>query len=136
MTRDGVPTVLIVDDDLDMRLLVRMILQAASRGIEIVGEAADGLDAMSVYWTLDPPEIPDVVILDNRMPGPQGIEVAAEMLRAEPRQHIVLFTAFINPELEERARNLGIDACISKSDADLLPDLVLRLATGGSPSDN
>ena len=53
--------------------------------------------------TVDPPEIPDV---DNRVP-----EVTEEMLTREPRQHIVLFSAFVTSELESsssESRWLGI----------------------------
>ena len=121
------PTVLIVDDEVDMRLLVRTILESAGLGVEVVGEAADGLDALAVFETLSPPEIPDVVILDNRMPGRSGIEVAGEMLREEPRQNIVLFSAFLTPELEAQAGELGIRACVGKNDFDRLPELVREL---------
>ncbi|HEU5082498.1 MAG TPA: response regulator transcription factor [Acidimicrobiales bacterium] len=129
MTRDAHPTVLIVDDEFDIRLLVRTILEAADVGVEVVGEAADGFDAMAVFETLDPPEIPDVVILDNRMPGREGIEVAQQMLEREPRQTIVLFSAFVTPELEARAEAIGVRACVGKSDFAQLPDLVRRLAS-------
>ena len=128
MTRDGQPTVLIVDDEIDMRLLVRVILESARSGVEVVGEAVDGLDVLLAFERLDPPAIPDVVILDNRMPGRTGIEVAAEMLAKEPRQHIILFSGFITDELEAEARELGVDACVSKSDYESLPQLVLDLA--------
>lgn len=129
MTRDAKPTVLIVDDEFDIRLLVRTILEAADVGVEVVGEAADGFDAMAVFETLDPPEVPDVVILDNRMPGREGIEVAQEMLEREPRQTIVLFSAFVTPDLEARAEAIGVRACVGKSDFAQLPDLVRRLAS-------
>ncbi len=127
MTRDGQPTVLIVDDEIDMRLLVRVILESARSGVEVVGEAVDGLDALLAFDQLDPPTIPDVVILDNRMPGRTGVEVAAEMLAKQPRQHIILFSGFITPELEAQAREIGIDACVSKSDYESLPQLVVDL---------
>ena len=129
MTKNGVPTVLIVDDEIDMRLLVRVVLESAKHGIEVVGEAVDGHDAVTVFGTLNPPAIPDVVVLDNRMPGPSGIEVARQMLEAEPEQHIILFSAFFTPELEAEARELGIAACVSKSDFETLPDLVVELAS-------
>lgn len=129
MTRDAHPTVLIVDDEFDIRLLVRTILEAADVGVEVVGEAADGFAAMAVFETLDPPDVPDVVILDNRMPGREGIEVAQEMLEREPRQTIVLFSAFVTPDLEARAEAIGVRACVGKSDFAQLPDLVRRLAS-------
>ena len=128
MPVDTKPTVLIVDDEVDIRLLVRAILEASGLGVEVVGEAVDGDDALAVFRALDPPEVPDVVILDNRMPGKEGLDVAAEMLAQEPRQHIVLFSAFVTPEIEERARALGVRACVGKSDFARLPELVVELS--------
>ena len=128
MPVDTKPTVLIVDDEVDIRLLVRAILESSDLGVEVVGEAVDGNDALDVFGTLDPPDVPDVVILDNRMPGKEGLEVAAEMLEQEPRQHIVLFSAFVTPEIEERARALGVRACVGKNDFAVLPQLVVDLS--------
>lgn len=123
----GPPTVLIVDDDIDIRLLVRTILESSSLGVEVVGEAVDGLHALEVYGTLDHPEVPDVIILDNRMPGRDGMDVAAEILAQEPEQRIVLFSAFVTPELEARAAELGVAACVGKGDFAVLPQLVSQL---------
>jgi CheY-like chemotaxis protein len=78
---DAMPTVLIVDDEIDMRTIVRLVLQSASQGITVVAEAVDGVDALTVFENLKHPEVPDVVILDNRMPGRMGIEVAEEIRR-------------------------------------------------------
>ena len=126
---EGPPTVLIVDDDIDIRLLVRTILESSGLGVEVVGEAVDGLHALEVYGTLDHPEVPDVVILDNRMPGRDGMDVAAEILGQEPSQRIVLFSAFVTPELEARAIELGVAACVGKGDFAVLPQLVSQLTS-------
>jgi CheY-like chemotaxis protein len=126
MTRER-PTVLIVDDDVDIRVLVRAILEASALGVEVVGEAIDGIEALEVYGTLDHPQVPDVVILDNRMPGRDGMDVAAEILGQEPGQHIVLFSAYVTPELEARAKELGVTACVGKNDFAALPELVAEL---------
>jgi CheY-like chemotaxis protein len=128
MTQDKPTTVLIVDDDLDIRLLVRTILESAELDVEVVGEAGDGVHALEVYGTLDHPEVPDVIILDNRMPGRDGMDVAAEILAQEPEQHIVLFSAYVTPELEARASELGVRACVGKGDFSLLPQLVRELS--------
>lgn len=130
MTREGRPTVLIVDDEVDIRTLVRVLLESDAGGVEVVGEATDGVDALRVFSELDPPQIPDVVILDNRMPGRTGVEVAAEMLQQEPRQRIVLFSGFLSPELEAQASELGVYACVDKTDFSRLPDLVRELTDG------
>ena len=84
------PTVLIVDDEVDMRLIVRLALESGKRGIEVVAEAVDGDDALTVFESLDHPGVPAVVILDNRMPGRSGIEVAELIRQSEPNQRIIL----------------------------------------------
>lgn len=122
------PTVLIVDDDVDIRLLVRTILEASDLGVEVVGEATDGVHALEVYGTLDHPDVPDVVILDNRMPGRDGMDVASDILGQEPEQRIVLFSAYVTPELEARATELGVAACVGKEDFAMLPRLVRQLS--------
>jgi CheY-like chemotaxis protein len=120
-------TALIVDDDLDMRALVRMVLEAAHLGIDVVAEAVDGNDAVAVFDRLAPPPVPTIVILDNRMPYLSGLEVAQEMRRRMPVQHIILFSAHLTPEIEAVARDVGIDACLSKRDVAQLPHLVISL---------
>lgn len=122
------PTVLIVDDEVDIRLLIRAILETADLGVTVVGEAVDGIDAMQVFNSLDLPDVPDVVILDNRMPGKNGLEVAAEMLDQEPGQHIVLFSAFVTPDIQDQADALGVRACVGKHDFASLPQLIVQLS--------
>jgi CheY-like chemotaxis protein len=118
--------VLVADDEEDIRVLLRLILEAA--GLQVVAEAVDGEDALAHFDRLDPPPIPAVVILDNRMPpGRDGIEVAIEMLRRLPTQRIILFSAFLTKELEEEARAVGVERCVTKWDADLLPALIVRV---------
>ena len=125
----GTPTtVLVVDDEIDMRILVRVVLESASHGFEVVAEAVDGDEALASFDELDPPPVPTVVILDNRMPGRSGIEVAAEMRKRHPPQRIILFSAFLTPDVEAEARAVGIAACVGKEDVADLPDLVARLA--------
>lgn len=121
-------TILIVDDDLDMRLLVRMAIELANRGLEVVGEAADGNEALAMWRALDGPPVPDVIILDNRMPGMTGLEVAERILAERPEQLVVLYTAFPEPAVRSEAERLGVAACVSKGDHNSLPDLVRRLA--------
>ncbi|HEY8721135.1 response regulator, partial [Pengzhenrongella sp.] len=65
-------TVLVVDDDEDIRFLVRTVLTRA--GLEVVAEAIDGVEALAALERLDPPPDPAVVVLDNRMPGLSGLE--------------------------------------------------------------
>ena len=121
-------TVLVVDDEDDMRQLVRVVLEGA--GLRVVDEAVDGLGALDMLRTLQAPPVPTVIVLDNRMPGLTGLEVAERVLQEIPDQRIVLFSAFLNDEIKERARDLGISACAAKSDVSRLPALIVGMVDG------
>ncbi|GAA4105269.1 response regulator transcription factor [Nocardioides kongjuensis] len=64
--------VVVVDDEPLVRAGLRLVLDPA-RGIEVVGEAGDGVTALRVVREVDP----DVVLMDVRMPGGDGIEAVA-----------------------------------------------------------
>lgn len=120
-------TMLIVDDELDMRMLVRVVIEMANDGLSIVGEAADGLEAIQVWRDLDGPPVPDVVILDNRMPGISGLDVAKRILEERPGQLIVLYSAFLDDDIRRQADALGIQRCVSKNDLEQLPNVIREL---------
>ena len=117
---------LIVDDDDDMRFLVRMTIEAANHGLSVAGEAASGSDALASIEN----ERPGVVVLDYRMPGMSGLETAEQILRDDPDQPIILFSAYLDVETTERARELGIRTCLAKTEVDRLPDALWQLAAG------
>ncbi|HYD81065.1 MAG TPA: LytTR family DNA-binding domain-containing protein [Paucimonas sp.] len=81
------PTALIVDDEEPMRDQLRARLREAWPELRIVGEAANGLDAVARAGALQP----DIVFLDIRMPGLNGIEAARLLFN---RCHVVLVTAY------------------------------------------
>ena len=116
--------VLIVDDERDMRSLLRMLIDEANHGLTVVGEAADGTEAM-VEWRR---ERPTVIVLDNRMPGMSGLEIAEEILRQQPDQPIVLFTAYADRSTVESASDLGV-MCLSKTDLSLVPQSIWAAAS-------
>lgn len=120
-------TTLIVDDDLDMRLLVRLVIEMANEGLRVVGEAADGIEALEVYLELGPPAVPDVVILDNRMPGLTGLQVAREIRARYPDQLVVLYSAFLDRDVQREAAEIGIAACLAKDEIDDLPARLRQL---------
>ena len=124
MTEAGLTTVLVVDDEEDIRFLIRAVLEGDER-LELVGEAADGEEALRTWRSLDGP--PDVIVLDNRMPGLTGLEVAAEILRDRPDQIIVLFSAFVDDELRAGADAIGITTCLPKREVAELPDVIRQL---------
>jgi len=124
-------TVLIVDDDEDMRVLVKLQLEL-SRRIEVVAEAIDGMDALEHFVRLDPPPDPHVVLLDNRMPGMTGLEVAALLRERVPVQRVILFSAYLDDATVAQARDLGITEVVSKSDVKDLAEIILRVQNSGS----
>ena len=73
--------VLVVDDHADVRFLVRAILGDAGPDVTYAGEAAGASEALDALERTDP----DVVVLDARMPGVDGFETAALLLRAPAR---------------------------------------------------
>jgi CheY-like chemotaxis protein len=115
---------LIVDDEEDKRFLVRAVIEAANHGLAVAGEAGNGPDALE-RWRSDRPE---VVVLDQRMPGMTGLEVAAQILAEHPGQPIILFSAYLDEEMTRAAEALGIEMCLAKSDYTQIPEALWRLA--------
>jgi DNA-binding NarL/FixJ family response regulator len=113
---------LIVDDDDDMRFLVRVLIEAANEGLAVAAEARNADEAVDRWRE----HRPDVIVLDNRMPGRSGLDVAAEILAEEPTQSIILFSAFLDDETLARATELGVRACLSKDHYDQLPAALWR----------
>jgi two-component system, NarL family, response regulator YdfI len=94
--------ILIADDHLIIRQGLRLILETAD-DLELVGEAADGAEAVKLAGELQP----DVVLMDLRMPGMDGL-TAIERLRVEqPHIAVVILTTFNEDELMMRGLRAG-----------------------------
>jgi YesN/AraC family two-component response regulator len=116
-------SVLIVDDEDDIRMLMRMVIQGGGDDLSVAGEAADGREALEIFER----EEVDVVVLDQRMPGLSGIETATKMLEIRPLQKIVMCSAFLDTELRREAEAHGIAKAIAKRDIDRLPQVLREL---------
>jgi DNA-binding NarL/FixJ family response regulator len=81
--------VLLVDDQELLRAGFRMVLDA-HEGIEVVGEAGDGAAAIEMTATLQP----DVIIMDVRMPGTDGIEATRAIAADYPQSRVLILTTF------------------------------------------
>jgi DNA-binding NarL/FixJ family response regulator len=103
---------LIVDDEVDVRLLVQLLISRENHGLRVVGEAASGEQALQLRRELDV----DVVVLDHRMPGLSGLETASQMLEEAPHLPIILFSAFTDARMEAEARRIGVRDCVPKDD--------------------
>lgn len=119
--------VLLVDDEPDMRMLVRLTLER-TEDIEVVGEAASGLEAIGLVGEL----APDVLLLDQMMPGGlTGLETAERMRGpGEAVPMIVLFTAWATEDLRQQAVDAGIQGFLSKDDFTRVAATIREVASG------
>lgn len=83
-------TVVIADDFPDYRLLVRLLLTSLSDTISIVGEAADGEEALTLVRL----ERPDLVICDLLMPRLNGLELTRRIKHERPQTKVILMTSY------------------------------------------
>ena len=115
--------VLIAEDEALIRLDLKEMLE--EEGYSVVGEAADGQQAVDLAVSLRP----DLVILDVKMPVLDGIS-AAEQVAAEQIAPVVILTAFSQRELVERARDAGAMAYLVKpfTKADLVPAIEIAVS--------
>jgi DNA-binding NarL/FixJ family response regulator len=112
------PRLLVVDDHPTLRAaLVDLLVQA---GFEVAGEAADGADAVALAKEL----VPDVVLMDLRMPVLGGLDATRLIKDACPDIQVVLLTAFESPALQQQAEEAGCFAYLVKG----CPPGDLRLA--------
>lgn len=101
--QQAVIRVVVVDDHLVVREGLRMMLELAGDGFELVGDAADGATALHVVEALQP----DVVLMDLRMPGMDGLETIAHIRRAWPQVAVVILTTYNEDDLMLRGLRSG-----------------------------
>lgn len=93
---------LIADDEELVRTGLRLLLDGAS-GLRVVGEAADGREALARTAELDP----DVVLMDIRMPGMDGLRATEQLLAADPARKVLVLTTFDTDSTILEALRLG-----------------------------
>jgi len=118
-----VTTIVIAEDEAIIRLDLRELLE--EEGYQVVGEAGRGDQAVELARNLRP----DLVILDVKMPGIDGIE-AARQITAEGLCAVLMLTAFSQREVVEQARDAGAVAYLVKpfQKQDLVPAIELATA--------
>jgi len=122
--------VLIVDDDPLVRVGLRMVL-GAGRDLDVVGEAGDGAAGVVAAGELRP----DVVLMDIRMPGLDGLAATERLRSAEPGPGpaILVLTSFDADEHVLRALRAGANGFLLKDTAPTeILDAVRRVAAGES----
>lgn len=118
--------ILIADDEAVIRLGLRTMLE--DQGYRVVGEAADGTRALDLVRRLRP----DLVFLDIKMPGIDGLR-AARSLMAERSVPVIVLTAFADREFIDGAKEAGVLAYLVKPvrETDLRPAIEVALARFG-----
>jgi DNA-binding NarL/FixJ family response regulator len=108
-TAQGEITCLIVDDHEVVREGLRLSLSRAPH-IRVVGEAADGATAVSLAERRKP----DVVIMDVRMPGMDGLEATKELMEKVPDSSVLIFTAYSERSMLSRGLESGAKGYVLK----------------------
>ncbi|HEX4867928.1 MAG TPA: response regulator transcription factor [Acidimicrobiales bacterium] len=108
--------VLIADDEPDVRLLLRLGLR--HHQIEVIGEAANGLEVIEFCST----DEPDAIVLDLLMPGMNGFEAIPQLKRDHPHVGIVAYTAVAGDFVRREMARLDIPLLLKSGDSTPLAD--------------
>jgi len=116
--------ILIVDDQKGVRRLLEELFKKEGWSVYI---AADGLEAISMLKEA----IPDIVLMDMKMPNMNGLESSAVILKEFPDMIIIMMTAYGEMDVVKKALEVGVKRCITKpfdilSLRDLVNELVLE----------
>ena len=100
--------VMVVDDTDHVRNMLVDMLELD--GFDVVGQAASGEDAVG----LAEEATPDVIVMDYKMPGMDGLSAARAIRDTRTSQAIILYTAYLDPTIEAEAKEAGVALCIGK----------------------
>src|SRR5215469_8386308 len=145
---EGLIRVVVVDDHQVVRDGLRMMLEILGKGFTLLGDAADGTSALRLVEETQP----DVVLMDLRMPGMDGLETIRQMRARWPRIAVVILTTYNEDNLMLRGLQAGACGyllkdtnretlfqairCAARGETLLQPDMLARLLahTAASPS--
>jgi DNA-binding NarL/FixJ family response regulator len=108
---EDVVGVVTVDDQAVFRAAARAIIDATP-GFRAIGEASNGLDAVKLVRDVDP----ELVLVDVRMPGMDGIETSRQLTAVHPRSVVVLISIEEPPNVPSAAASSGAVALVRKQD--------------------
>jgi DNA-binding NarL/FixJ family response regulator len=101
--------VLIVDDEAPFTQMVRALLEV-EQGIEVVGAAADGKQAVKLALQL----APDVIVMDISMPVMDGLDATREIREQDPTANVLILTGSLSTAEVDRARTVGAAGYLTK----------------------
>jgi DNA-binding NarL/FixJ family response regulator len=119
--------ILLVDDHQSFRRFLSLQLQKRS-GVEVIGEASDGMEAVRKAEELQP----DLIFLDIGIPSISGIEAARRIRSIAPGSKIVFVSQESSPDIVEEAMSTGAVGYIVKADAGSELMVALDIALHGA----
>lgn len=117
----GAIRVVIVDDEPDLRILLRLQL-GFEEGFEVVGEAADGREALERCAELRP----DVVVMDLLMPRMTGFEATARLREEQPDVGVVAYSAVAGDFARDEMERLGVELVLKSGDVEPIAGALRR----------
>jgi two-component system invasion response regulator UvrY len=100
--------VFVIDDTDHVRHMLVQMLELS--GFDVVGQAASGEEAVRQLGKTNP----QVVVVDYKMPGMDGLSTTRAIKEARPDQAIILYTAYLDETLQQEALEAGVSLCVGK----------------------
>jgi DNA-binding NarL/FixJ family response regulator len=120
-------SVALVDDEAMIRVGLRLVL-SGEPGIQVVGEASDGIEALDLVARTRP----DVVLIDVRMPRMDGLEASRRLVREHPDSKVIVLTTFDEDAHVAAALRAGVSGFLLKvAPPEHLVEAVRAVAAGG-----
>ena len=102
--------VMVVDDTDHVRDMLVQMLELD--GFDVVGEAESGPQAVDIALKAEP----NIVIMDYKMPKMNGLDAASKIRENRPTQAIILYSAYLDSNVETRAKEVGVASCVGKAE--------------------
>ena len=115
------PRVLLADDYPGM---VKAVSRLLTLDCDVVGSVADGSALLEAAAQLQP----DVIVLDVNLPKIHGLEACRQVLRANPKVKVVVFTAMTDPDIKQQFLDAGASAYVSKTGVEDLLSAIKQLS--------
>ena len=107
MTAAALPKLLVVDDEIEICDFLKMFFEERDFNVEVAYSGVEALEKAASFK-------PDVVLLDIKLPGMDGLEVLTKIKEQYPRMRVLMVTAIETSEKSDEALRLGADNYITK----------------------